>query len=135
MNKEVIRFIIRNAIEVLVMLLLLKYFSAFSAINFLSLIPLLFVLFVFIFDFYKLYNFHSNQDFNGLMKFQSNFLFYSFAWYFFPIFLSIYLILKNLNGLKIEFFLVTALIYGTLYLYNLSVSRKLKKSVLDYNPK
>ena len=135
MKKEVSKFCIRNVIEVAVLLFLIFYFFSFKAISIQSIFPLFFVLVVFLFDFYKLYNFYKKNDLDGLLKFQSKFLFYTFAWYFAPIFLSIFLILKNLNGLKIDFLLVTALIYGTLYLYNLNVSRKLKKSALDYNSK
>jgi hypothetical protein len=130
MKKEINRFCIRNAIEVLVLIFLLMYFNSISKISFLSLIPLLFVLLVFLFDFYKLYTFHLKQDLNELMKFQSSFLYYSFAWYFFPIFLSIYLILKNLNALKNEYLFSVAFIYWVLYLYNLFVSKKLKNNLI-----
>lgn len=128
MKNEITKFCIRNTIEVVVLFLLIFYFCSFKSISIQSILPLVFVFFVFLFDFYKLYKFYARRDQNGLLSFQSKFLFYTFAWYFLPIFLSIFLILKNLNALKIEYLLVTALIYGILYLYNLSVSRKLKKS-------
>lgn len=135
MKNVVSKFLIRNVIEVAVLFVIIFYFCSFKAILIQSIFPLVFVLLIFLFDFYKLYNFYKKNDLNGLLKFQSKFLFYTFAWYFTPIFLSIYLIIKNVNGLRKEYLLVTALIYGALYLYNLSGSRKLKKSALDYNLK
>ena len=127
MKKEATKFYIRNTLEVLVLVGCLIFFGTIPAVSIYSLLPLIFVLFVFIYDFYKIYNFSLSQDIDGLRKFQSNLLFYSFSWYFTPAFLSIYLVLKNVRRVDGEYLLTTFVLYALLYLYNLKVSRELKK--------
>lgn len=128
MKKETTRFYIRNTLEVIALVVCLLFFGSIPAISIYSLLPLIFVLFVFIYDFYKIYKFSLNQDIEGLRKFQSKLLFYSFSWYFLPVFLSIYLILKNLKRADGEYLLIVFVLYVLLYLYNLKVSRELKKN-------
>jgi hypothetical protein len=125
-EKVVTRFCIRNAIEVIVLAFLMLYFKSVSLV---SLLPLVFVFFVFIFDFYKIYYFYKEQNLNGLLKFQSKLLFYTFAWYFLPILVSLYIILKKLNVLKSSNFVMVIFVYMVLYLYNLYASRKLKNNI------
>ena len=127
MKKEATKFYIRNTLEVLVLVGCLIFFGTIPAVSIYSLLPLIFVLFVFIYDFYKIYKFSLNQDIDGLRKFQSKLLFYSFSWYFTPAFLSIYLVLKNVRRVDGEYLLTTFVLYTLLYLYNLKVSRELRK--------
>lgn len=128
MKKEATKFYIRNTLEVLVLVGCLIFFGTIPAVSIYSLLPLIFVLFVFIYDFYKIYNFSLSQDIDGLRSFQSKLLFYSFSWYFLPVFLSIYLVLKNLKIVDGEYLITTFVLYALLYLYNLKVSRELKKN-------
>ncbi len=128
MKMEATKFYIRNTLEVLVLVGCLIFFGTIPAVSIYSLLPLIFVLFVFIYDFYKIYNFSLSQDIDGLRSFQSKLLFYSFSWYFLPVFLSIYLVLKNLKSLDGEYLLTTFVLYALLYLYNLKVSLELKKN-------
>lgn len=128
MKKEATRFYIRNALEVSVLVGCLIFFGTIPEISIYSLLPLIFILFVFIYDFYKIYNFSLNQDIEGLRKFQSKLLFYSFSWYFTPAFLTIYLVLINLKRVDGEFLLIVLVLYVLLYLYNLKVSRELNKN-------
>lgn len=125
MRNEFSKFFIRNAVEVAVLVYLLVYFGSDKRISFLSLTPLLFVFLAFLFDFYKLYVFYIKQDIKSLRNFQSKFLFYTFGWYFLPIFSSIYLILKDLNAINGQYLLIVCLISGVLYFYNFKVSREL----------
>lgn len=128
MKKEATKFYIRNTLEVLVLVGCLIFFGTIPAVSIYSLLPLIFVLLAFIYDFYKIYNFSLNQDIDGLRKFQSKLLFYSFSWYFTPAFLSIYLVLKNVRRVDGEYLLTTFVLYTLLYLYNLKVSRELKNN-------
>lgn len=128
MKKEATRFYIRNALEVSVLVGCLIFFGTIPEISIYSLLPLIFILFVFIYDFYKIYNFSLNQDIEGLRKFQSKLLFYSFSWYFTPAFLTIYLVLINFKRVDGEFLLIVLVLYVLLYLYNLKVSRELNKN-------
>ena len=128
-RKEVTTFCIRNAIEVSAIIYLLIYFSSFKAISIQSLFPLFFVLLVFMFDTYKLYTFYVKQDLDELFKFQSKFLFYTFAWYFLPILVTIYFVLKNLNALKVLPLVFVVLVFGVLYFYNFTTSIKFKNKL------
>ena len=128
MKKEATKFYIRNTLEVSVLIGCLLFFKTIPAVSIYSLLPLIFVLFVLIYDFYKIYKFSLNQDVDGLRSFQSKLLFYSFSWYFIPLFLSIYLVLNNLKSVNGEYLLTVIVLYTLLYLYNLKVSRDLTKN-------
>lgn len=127
MKRLVRNLLVRNFLEVCVLIALLFIFFKNKNISNLSIIPLAFVLPVFFYDFYKIYNFSKREDYNGLLKFESRLLFFTFAWYFFPAFLSVVLIFRNLQAMNLINSVAVGLLYTGLYYLNYKTSRSFKE--------
>jgi hypothetical protein len=131
MDKLVQKIVIRNLIEVGVLVALVFFFHSNKNISGISLIPFGLVLLVFLFDFYKIFKFTKNNDSIGLREFESKFLFYSFGWYFLPLLITIFLILRDLNAVRLEVVVGISVLYLFIYYLNYVTSKKLKEELQE----